>query len=85
MKKSWTTLKSIIGTYEQHKNIFLSLIDEEGSIICANANLIKTLHLKNPRTHKTNFFDLIHPGNLPDFKTVISNSEQSNAPGSMEI
>ena len=85
MKKSWTTLKSIIGTYEQQKNIFLSLIDEEGSIICANANLIKTLHLKNPRTDKTNFFDLIHPRNLPDFKTVISNSKQSNAPGSMEI
>lgn len=85
MKKSWTTLKSIIGTYEQHKNIFLSLIDEEGSIICANANMIKTLHLKNPRTDKTNFFDLLHPGNLPDFKTVISNSEQSNVPGSLEI
>ena len=85
MRKKWSILKDIIGTYEPHKNIFLSLIDENGGIICANANMIKTLHLKNPRTYKTNFFELLHPINLPDFKAAIFNSTQTSMANTMEI
>lgn len=66
MKSTWTKLKSIIGTYEQQKDIFLSLIDEDGNIVCANANMKKTLHLKDLRESKTNFFDLLHPVNIAD-------------------
>lgn len=85
MKRKWTTLKEIIGTYEQHKDIFLSLIDEEGKIVCANANMIRTLHLKNPRIEKTSFFDLLHPVNLSDFKTAIHQAAEGNTPCSMEV
>jgi PAS domain S-box-containing protein len=85
MKSPWTTLKGIIGNYEQHKDIFLSLIDEEGKIVCANANMIRTLHLKNPRTKKTSFFDLLHPVNLSDFKTAIHKAGESSTPYSMEV
>ena len=85
MKNTWAILKSIIGTYKEHSDIFLSLIDEEGNIVCANSNMVKTLHLKNPRTEKTNFFDLLHPVHLPDFKTAIRNSCESNIASSMEI
>lgn len=85
MKSTWTKLKSIIGTYEQQKDIFLSLIDEDGNIVCANANMKKTLHLKDFRESKTNFFDLLHPVNIADFKEAITNSGDNAPPRSVEM
>ncbi len=83
MKKTWTTLKSIIGTYEQQKGIFLSLIDENGNIVSANANMKKTLHLK--KTGAANFFELLHPVNVPDFKAAVNHAENNNTAPSMEL
>jgi PAS domain-containing protein len=80
MKRPWTILKDIIGTYEQQKGILLSVIDEKGQIVCANANMIKTLHLKNPRVEKISFFDLLHPVNLSEFKTALDMASESNGP-----
>jgi PAS domain S-box-containing protein len=80
MKRPWTILKDIIGTYEQQKGILLSVIDEKGQIVCANANMIKTLHLKNPRVEKINFFDLLHPVNLSEFKTALDMASESAGP-----
>ena len=85
MKQTWTALKNIISPYAQHKGIFLSLIDEEGKIVCANANMIKTLHLKNPRTEKIIFFDLLHPVNLADFKTAVLKAGEVSVACSMEV
>ncbi len=85
MKKAWGKMKGIIGSYSQDKDIFLSLINKDGTICCANANMIRSLHLQNPRLTKTNFFDLLHPANLNDFKTAILNSEKKKDPYSIEI
>ena len=85
MKRAWGIMKGIIGSYSQNKDIFLSLINKDGTICCANANMIRSLHLQNPRLTKTNFFDLLHPANLNDFKTAILNSENKNDPYSIEI
>ncbi len=85
MKRKWSVLKELISAYEQPKDIFLSLINEEGRIICANANMVKTLHLQNPRQVPTSFFDLLHPVNLTDFKTAISTSAKKNSPYSIEL
>src|SRR5689334_9226221 len=85
MKKTWTTLKSIIGTYEQQKDIFLSLIDENGNIVSANANMKKTLHLEKTKSGGANFFDLLHPVNLPDFKAAVNLAANNDAPPSMEL
>jgi len=85
MKRAWGTIKRIIGSYSQNKDIFLSLINEDGTICCANANMIRSLHLQNPRLTKTNFFDLLHPANLTDFKIAILNSENKKNPYSIEI
>ncbi|MDZ4796098.1 MAG: PAS domain S-box protein [Bacteroidota bacterium] len=85
MKTKWSAIKKLIGSYEQKQGIFLSLINEEGKIFCANANMIKTLHLQNPREVATNFFDFLHPVNLTNFKTAIRHSAQLKSPYSMEL
>ncbi|MEI2737936.1 MAG: PAS domain S-box protein [Chitinophagaceae bacterium] len=85
MKKKWSKLKELIGAYEQQEGIFLSLINEDGKIICANANMVKTLHLQNPRRVDTKFQDLLHPVNLNDFKTAIRTSTEKKSPCSLEL
>jgi PAS domain S-box-containing protein len=85
MKKEWSTMKSIIAAYSHQKDIFLSLINEDGTICCANANMIKSLHLQNPRLTRTNFFDLLHPTNYNDFKTALHNSDENKDPYSLEL
>jgi len=61
MKKSWTTLKQIINASQSDKELFLSLIDEKGTIRTANASMLRSLELKDPRAHTINFFDLVPP------------------------
>jgi PAS domain S-box-containing protein len=85
MKRKWSTLKQIISAYEQRHDVFLSLINEEGQIICANANMVKTLHLQNPRKAAINFFDLLHPANLHDFRTAIHTSAQKKNSFGIEL
>jgi PAS domain-containing protein len=85
MSKEWDKMKRIISAYGQRKDIFLSLINEEGLICCANANMIKSLHIQNPRLTKTNFFDLLHPANHKDFKKALLISNENKDPRSMEL
>jgi PAS domain S-box-containing protein len=85
MKKEWSTIKKIIAAYSQQKDIFLSLINEEGTICCANANMIRSLHLQNPRFTRTSFFDLLHPANYNDFKTALNRSDKNEDPYSLEL
>ena len=85
MKKKWTIIKSIIETYDQRNDLFLSLIDEDGTISCANSKMIRTLHLDNPKEKKTSFFDLLHPVNLAGFKNAISSSISNNSSYTTEL
>jgi PAS domain S-box-containing protein len=85
MKKNWSRLKELIGVYEKPQDLFLSLINEEGQILCANANMVRKLHLKNPRKFATNFFDLLHPLNLNSFKKAIRHSTEEKNSYEMEL
>ncbi len=85
MNKQWSLLKNIINGNELRKDIFLSLIDEEGTIVSANANMIKTLHLKNPREISGSFFSLIHPNHLEIFRDAIQNAKERPGPVSAEL
>jgi PAS domain S-box-containing protein len=79
MRKNWSILKEIISACQQDA-IFLSLIDAEGRIRCANANMVRTLHMENPREVAINFFDLLHPLHHTPFKEAIRTSaEKRNA------
>ncbi|HET6994528.1 MAG TPA: PAS domain-containing protein, partial [Chitinophagaceae bacterium] len=85
MKLSWTTLKGIISSAPKQDDLYLTLIDEEGTIACANSNMLRDLELDNPRKVKTNFFDLLHPINVDDFKKIICDSGRQNGQGAMEL
>jgi len=85
MKMKWSLLKQLIGTYEQHKDIFLLLINEDGKIVCANANMVKTFHLKDPRKVPTNFYNLLLPASRNDFKTAIHDAKEKAQPYALEV
>lgn len=85
MKKNWSTLKNLIGSYEQQNGMFLSLINEEGRILCANSRMQRTLHIGNPRVVPSNFFELLHPLNLTDFRSAIHQSAQDGSSYALEL
>lgn len=85
MATHWKDLKSIISSNELKNDLFLTLINEEGTILCANANMQRTLHLKNPREVQTNFFELLHPEHIHTFREAIADSKGGSTPSSAEL
>lgn len=82
MPKRWSVLKNLINGCELKDDLFLSLINEEGLILSANANMQRSLHIKNPREETVNFFNLLHPDHITTFKTAIDESKNQNSPSS---
>jgi PAS domain S-box-containing protein len=78
-------MKEIIGASAQQTDLFLTLIDEEGLIFCANANMLKNLELQNPRLQATNFFDLVHPVQVDEFKKVIYKAAEAASSLGIEV
>ena len=85
MKWSWTSMKTIIGNTPSQGSLFLSLINEDGTIACANANMLKGLDLENPRIIKTNFFDLLHPEHVDEFKKIVQYVSFQKEDAGMEL
>ncbi len=85
MKKQWQAVKNIIDSNNWGKNLFLSLIDEEGTIFSANAGMKRALHLQDPRTKKTNLFDLLHPLSTEEIKKAISHCGTNKKSFSTEL
>lgn len=85
MSKRWSVLKNLINNCELKDELFLSLINEDGSIISANANMQKSLHMKNPKETGINFFTLLHPEHIPVFKKAISSAKNVSVPCSAEL
>ena len=81
----WRVLKSIIGDQSIGKDIFLTLIDGGGNILCTNSNMQRTLHLKNPRQVPSNFFHLLHPDHIAVFRQAIDNSRREKTPFDAEL
>src|SRR5205085_1389698 len=84
MRATWSALKNIIGNYEQQTGLFLSLISEDGSILSANTTMQKQLHLERAKIKSLNFFDLLDPFNLHDFKKAVERSGKEKVACSME-
>lgn len=86
MKKAcWTTLKRLIGNHQFQADLFLTLINEEGEISCANAGMVRKLELNDPRQSSTNFFDLVHPANVGDLKKTLISIPEDNMPVAIEL
>lgn len=74
MKWKFEQIKNMIRESGGGNKKYLSVIDEQGDIIYANAQMIRQLHLKNPRFFKTNFSSLVHPYFHNDFRTSVNSS-----------
>lgn len=85
MKKSWSTLKRIIQDSRAERELFLALIDEDGTIRSANAIMLRYFSLPDPRSNRTNFFDLVHPVNLSDLQRRLNDSGSQYAPIDIEL
>jgi len=85
MRLSWTTIKTIIGNAPKQNDLYLTLIDEEGTIACANMNMLRNLDLHNPRKVKTNFFDLLHPAHVDEFKNIVHQVAKQSCDAGMEL
>ncbi len=70
-KTSWTTLKQIIGDTGRQTDLFLTVINQQGQISCANATMKRNLDLNDPRLVSINFFDLVHPAHLGNLKNAL--------------
>ncbi|MEO6613397.1 MAG: PAS domain S-box protein [Chitinophagaceae bacterium] len=78
-------MKNILGSYENRNGLFLSLIKQDGNILCANATMLKQLHLKPCSIKNINFFDLLDPVNLNDFKTAVRRTGEEKTTSTMEV
>lgn len=85
MKNRWKDIKSIIALAGNHDKKYLTLLDEEGNILLASKKMQKELNLKNPRQGKSNFFDLLHPVHIENFRNAFQYSMKNNSPYSMEL
>jgi PAS domain S-box-containing protein len=85
MTRTWPSIKSIIGDMPLPKGVFLSLLDEEGNIVCANSNMLKSLQLKRPEEQLTNFLSLVHPNHIDAFKASIESSRSANKSSTSEL
>lgn len=64
---------------------YLTVVDEEGAIIMANSRMIKKMNLKNLKQAKCNFFSLLHPVHIENFRNAFRYSVMNNSPYSMEL
>ncbi|HEY6502933.1 MAG TPA: PAS domain S-box protein [Chitinophagaceae bacterium] len=78
-------MKSIIHATARRSELYLALMDEEGVISCANATMLKSFGLGNPRSAKTSFFDLVHPVHINDFKKTVQHAAQQKGAAAMEL
>jgi PAS domain-containing protein len=85
MDNRWTVLKNIIRSNGYRNGMFLSLIDKEGRIVSANASMIKTLHLGNPRSETYNILELLHPEHIDPFRQALNDSQANGRHSSAEL
>lgn len=85
MKPHWKNMKAIISAGPRHADLYMSVIDEEGFISSANSHMLKDLELDNPKRVKTNFFDLLHPIHVPEFKKIVEYAGAYNEARAMEL
>ena len=84
MQAEWKTIKNIIRVSDSPKDKFISLIAEDGTIVNANARMVRSLQIKNPKSGAVNFFDLLHPLNKSDFKNGLRQSIEERTSVAME-
>ena len=85
MKNKWTILKSFISGRDKQDDLFLSILDEEGTIVSANLRMIRSLQLEHPRENRVNFFNLLHPVNQESFRNAMDDCSTTGTPSATEL
>ncbi|MBI5858723.1 MAG: PAS domain S-box protein [Sphingobacteriales bacterium] len=85
MSRQWQNIKGIINSGEKGKRHFLVLMDCAGTILSANALLIKKMHLPNPRSGKISFFDFVNPLHVDGFRQAIQKCGEGKGPQTTEL
>ncbi len=75
MRTKWSELKRIIGEIPLERDKFISLIRLDGTILSANARMLRSLHLDSPRNKSLNLFDLLHPLNKNQFRNRMAEAD----------
>jgi PAS domain S-box-containing protein len=84
-KHRWKTIRQILAGYNDQSNLFLTLINKDGLISSANTTIIKNLEISDPRQEPVNFFDLIHPFQLEDFKNTLRKTNEISQANDIEL
>lgn len=85
MRKNWEQLKGLIKGQENQDALFLSIINEEGIILKANARMVQSFHLNELHQQQADFNELIHPVNIESFRNVLSQCRMNGRPGTTEL
>ncbi|HTD94928.1 MAG TPA: PAS domain-containing protein [Chitinophagaceae bacterium] len=85
MVKNWKTLRKLIGNTESTGDLFLSLIGEDGQIQSANTHMQRKLDIANPRNTPINFFDLVHPIHVDEFRKTLTQACASQIANTVEV
>ncbi|MBL7742295.1 MAG: PAS domain-containing protein, partial [Chitinophagaceae bacterium] len=82
---SLTTLKKIILDTGKQTDLYLSLIDERGTIVSANTQMRRDFSIAGSDQARTSFFDLIHPSHKNDFIKTVQQAGLSQEPAIAEL
>lgn len=74
LRSYWPTIKKRLADIKTGKQKFISLLREDGTIVQANARMLRALQLKKPQQGELNFFDLLHPVNIAYFREKMLDS-----------
>jgi PAS domain S-box-containing protein len=85
MSANWKKIRTIVESQSRGRDHFLTVIRGDGSILSANTNLMRTLHLKEEDLSKRNFLQLIHPFHLQEFQQAMKESREQNIPYALEL
>jgi PAS domain S-box-containing protein len=84
-QQSWTTIKELITCSMHPGERFITIINEQGLMSCANASMKRSLDIDDPRQVNVNFFDLVHPAHLGQLRQTISNVNLTQEYGQVEL
>jgi len=84
MRTKWSDLKRIIGEVCLSRDKYISLINEDGTILSANSRMVRSLHLSDSKEKPLNLFDLLHPVNKNHFIERLSESDEKGTVSCVE-
>ncbi|HYC40429.1 MAG TPA: PAS domain-containing protein [Chitinophagaceae bacterium] len=81
----WKDIRATLVATGHHGADFLTLLDEEGTMLFANARMMRELKLENPKQRKQSFYDLLDPGFATVFRDAVRYSLSKEEPRSFDL